>query len=114
MKRILLGILIGAVAAAGYNHLRAPSGAVVELEQDEEPVAEAQASAESDTAEFADTRSVATDFRCDGRTYCSQMTSCEEAMYFLENCPGVKMDGSDGEGGRGDGVPCESQWCGNR
>jgi hypothetical protein len=44
-------------------------------------------------------------FRCDGRTYCSQMTSCEEAKFFLENCPGVKMDGDN------DGVPCESQWC---
>jgi hypothetical protein len=47
-------------------------------------------------------------FRCDGRTHCSQMTSCEEAYYFLRNCPGVKMDGG------GDGVPCERQWCGNR
>ena len=44
-------------------------------------------------------------FRCDGRTYCSQMTSCAEATYFLRNCPGVKMDGN------GDGVPCEQQWC---
>lgn len=47
-------------------------------------------------------------FRCDGRTHCSQMTSCDEATYFLRNCPGVKMDGE------GDGVPCESQWCGRR
>jgi len=47
-------------------------------------------------------------FTCDGRIYCSQMTSCAEAEYFLEHCPGVKMDGG------GDGVPCERQWCGNR
>jgi hypothetical protein len=46
-------------------------------------------------------------FHCDGRTHCSQMTSCEEATWFLENCPGVKMDGE------GDGVPCERQWCGH-
>jgi hypothetical protein len=44
-------------------------------------------------------------FKCDGRTYCSQMTSCAEATYFLKNCPGVKMDGNH------DGVPCEAQWC---
>lgn len=44
-------------------------------------------------------------FACDGRQYCSQMSSCEEATYFLRNCPGVKMDGD------GDGIPCESQWC---
>ena len=43
--------------------------------------------------------------RCDGRTRCSQMRSCDEARYFLQHCPGVQMDGD------GDGVPCESQWC---
>ena len=42
---------------------------------------------------------------CDGRLYCSQMTSCTEASWFLKNCPGVKMDGDR------DGVPCEQQWC---
>ena len=46
-----------------------------------------------------------TGFRCDGRTHCSQMTSCAEATLFLRNCPDVKMDGN------GDGVPCEQQWC---
>lgn len=43
--------------------------------------------------------------RCDGRIYCSQMTSCQEAKFFLRNCPGTKMDGNN------DGVPCEKQWC---
>ena len=46
-----------------------------------------------------------TTFRCDGRTHCSQMSSCEEATFFLKNCPDTKMDGD------GDGIPCESQWC---
>lgn len=44
-------------------------------------------------------------FRCDGRIFCKQMTSCAEAKFFLNNCPDVKMDGG------GDGVPCEKQWC---
>jgi excalibur calcium-binding domain-containing protein len=44
-------------------------------------------------------------FNCDGRTHCSQMTSCAEATYFIEHCPNTKMDGNN------DGVPCESQWC---
>ena len=44
-------------------------------------------------------------FKCDGRTYCSQMTSCAEATYFLRNCSGTKMDGNN------DGIPCEKQWC---
>ena len=48
---------------------------------------------------------VSAPFKCDGRKYCSQMTSCAEAKNFLQNCPGMKMDGDN------DGVPCESQWC---
>lgn len=44
-------------------------------------------------------------FRCDGRQHCSQMSSCEEAKFFLAQCPGVKMDGD------GDGLPCEEQHC---
>ncbi|MBS0391674.1 MAG: excalibur calcium-binding domain-containing protein [Proteobacteria bacterium] len=44
-------------------------------------------------------------FRCDGRTHCSQMKSCEEAKFFLKSCPGTKMDGD------GNGIPCERQWC---
>ena len=43
--------------------------------------------------------------RCDGRTRCTQMHSCEEATWFLRHCPGVQMDGNH------DGVPCEQQWC---
>ena len=46
-----------------------------------------------------------TTFQCDGRTHCSQMTSCAEAEYFLRNCPNTKMDGNR------DGEPCEQQWC---
>ncbi len=44
-------------------------------------------------------------FHCDGRTHCSQMSSCAEATFFLRHCPGVTMDGDN------DGVPCEQQWC---
>ena len=44
-------------------------------------------------------------FKCDGRTHCSQMTSCEEATFFVQHCPSTEMDGDR------DGVPCERQWC---
>jgi hypothetical protein len=44
-------------------------------------------------------------FKCDSRKFCSQMTSCSEAKYFLSNCQGVKMDGDR------NGIPCEQQWC---
>lgn len=46
-------------------------------------------------------------FTCSGKTHCSQMSSCEEAKYYLNNCPGTITDGD------GDGIPCEDQWCGH-
>jgi cold shock CspA family protein len=45
-------------------------------------------------------------FVCDGRSRCSQMSSCEEARFFVQHCPNTEMDGD------GDGEPCESQ-CGH-
>ena len=47
----------------------------------------------------------AQNFKCNGRQHCSQMTSCAEAKYFINNCPNTKMDGD------GDNIPCEGQWC---
>lgn len=46
-------------------------------------------------------------FQCRGKTRCPQMVSCEEAMFYLRNCPGVEIDGDN------DGIPCEGQWCGH-
>jgi len=56
-------------------------------------------------AHHSNENTVSSALQCDGRTYCSQMTSCAEATFFLKNCPNVKMDGNH------DGVPCEQQWC---
>jgi len=50
-------------------------------------------------------RSTVQKYRCDGRVWCSQMHSCEEAIFFINHCPGTKMDGDH------DGRPCEKQWC---
>ncbi len=44
-------------------------------------------------------------FTCEGKHYCSEMTSCKEARFYLKNCPDTEMDGDN------DGVPCERQWC---
>jgi cold shock CspA family protein len=46
------------------------------------------------------------EYYCAGKVYCSEMDSCEEARYYLHNCPDVKIDGD------GDGMPCEQQ-CGD-
>jgi len=39
---------------------------------------------------------------CGTKATCSQMTSCEEAKYFLNTCGVIKLDGDS------DGTPCES------
>jgi len=44
-------------------------------------------------------------YSCTGKSYCSQMSSCAEARYYLAHCPFPNMDGD------GDGIPCERQWC---
>ncbi|MHA2764439.1 cold shock domain-containing protein [Vibrio harveyi] len=46
-------------------------------------------------------------FVCEGKTRCSHMTSCNEAKFYLANCPNVQIDGDR------DGLPCEMQWCTN-
>ncbi len=98
MGKFLLGAVVGALAffvyqkqIAGHGGASAAAAPATETwptqlpERDEPPAAPR--------------------FQCDGRTRCSQMTSCDEARYFLRNCPGVEMDGDN------DGVPCESHWC---
>lgn len=50
---------------------------------------------------------VESQFSCQGKTRCTQMTSCAEATFYLNHCPGSVTDGD------GDGRPCEDQWCGH-
>lgn len=42
---------------------------------------------------------------CDGRSYCSEMKSCEDAKWLLQHCPDTELDYD------GDGIPCEEQLC---
>lgn len=99
MKRLVLILAFGFVAWQWYvSHGSHHAANAVP----EEVVADDAGVAPADRARDAVAPS---QFKCDGRTYCSQMTSCAEATFFLQSCPGVKMDGNH------DGVPCERQWC---
>ena len=84
---MLTGTAVLVIALAGYNSYVSRQ--------------ETRTAASPSTAN--ETRSQS--FRCDGRTHCSQMTSCAEARYFIEHCPDTQVDGN------GDGEPCEQQWC---
>lgn len=96
MGKFLFGAVVGALAFFVYDRQIAGGG-----EASSPPI---QADL-VEVPERADPPAAAARFTCDGRTRCSQMTSCEESMHFLRNCPAVEMDGD------GDGVPCEQQWC---
>jgi len=99
MKQLIVIVILGVIGWQGYakyQHSRATAASA------QSPV-ESSASKLSGTSQGENSGS--TQFRCDGRIYCSQMTSCAEATYFLKNCPGTRMDGNN------DGIPCEKQWC---
>jgi hypothetical protein len=100
MRRLIVLLIVAALGWYGYTKYqgRAKTQPLVEAAT---PHASARQAAPSPIPESQ----TASPFKCDGRIYCSQMTSCAEATFFLKNCPGTKMDGNN------DGIPCEKQWC---
>ena len=111
----MLGILIGALGVFAWQRLHQPLPSVEASQPDSTDMQDAQYVQDSQDALQGPATEKVTEskFKCDGRIYCSQMISCEEAEFFLENCPGVKLDGDRNGNGEGDGVPCERQWCGD-
>jgi len=101
MKNIIILALLLALAWKAYGRY---SQEVSPIETVQKQAFASEADAEE--APFIDLQaSRQSTFACDGRTYCSQMKSCEEATYFLQHCPNVEMDGDR------DGIPCEQQHC---
>jgi hypothetical protein len=95
MMRLIVLALLAFGAWKGYEHYQARGLLAMERKAPSALNFSSKPGSSPSTANFS----------CDGRKYCSQMTSCVKATYFLKNCPGVKMDGNN------DGVPCEQQWC---
>lgn len=83
-------LIMAAIGLFSFAYDKLQSSAAVE-----KPVAETE------------TGGIAPKFECAGKTRCQEMISCEEAMFYLANCPGTLADGD------GDGRPCEDQWCGH-
>lgn len=54
------------------------------------------------TEALPDTNAVPLGMSCGNKKYCNQMTTCEEAKYYLTQCGVKRLDGN------GDGIPCES------
>lgn len=106
MQKLLIFLLLGVVAWQAYERYQPTVPPPVAAKP---PVSRAATPA---TAEeyFPDehvpaSATALSQYSCDGRTHCSQMRSCDEAVYFLRHCPDTTMDGNN------DGVPCERQWC---
>jgi hypothetical protein len=97
MKKIIVILIVLALGWYGNQKYRGY--------KQEQPSGTSEAAAVNHGRTTSEVPSDRSPFKCDGRTYCSQMTSCEEAKFFLKNCPNTKMDGNN------DGIPCERQWC---
>ncbi len=101
---IAIGLLI-ALGAYGWQRYTARRHVIQETPAAEVHVMPASPASSRLLADQLAPGSGASAFRCEGKTTCTQMTSCEEAKFYLKNCPGVTIDGD------GDGIPCERQWC---
>jgi uncharacterized protein HemX len=107
MQKLIAVVLIAGLVWYGYGKYQhytlvaAAQGNAATQQAEQSPVVQDRAPPPENAQP-----SQQSNFHCDGRTYCSQMTSCAEATFFLRNCPGTKMDGD------GNGIPCERQWCG--
>jgi predicted negative regulator of RcsB-dependent stress response len=99
MKNIIVILLLAALGWIGWTkyqeHAKADRAAErSERQSTKAPPAAAKAAAGS--VNF---------LTCDSRNSCGQMTSCEEAKFFIQNCPGMSREGNR------EGTTCEQQWC---
>lgn len=94
-SKVFLIVVVIAIGAFGYQRLSLPptNTPVKHIPNTTTP------SSSLLNSTFSNTNS---QFSCDGRQYCSQMTSRSEAEYFIKHCPNTKMDGDN------DGIPCEN------
>jgi cold shock CspA family protein len=91
-SRVVTALVLIVVGAVAYSRLSHP-------ESSGQDSVSALASAEESHPDH-------TKFQCEPNKHrCPQMTSCEEARFYLAHCPDPEMDGDH------DGEPCEDQWC---
>ena len=77
-------LVVAALGWYGYNKYQGRFKTENRIETEAKP-------AKSSAASSHFVNQGASAFKYDGRTHFSQMTSCAEAKYFLQNCPDTKM-----------------------
>jgi len=102
MRKVLVLIMVIAVLYGWYSGKKAPR---------QEETTSYKAPRQEETTSYSRSEespiSPVVQYQCLGKTRCTEMTSCEEARFYLQNCPNVKIDGDR------DGIPCEGQFCGH-
>ncbi|MBC7468327.1 MAG: DNA-binding protein [Ramlibacter sp.] len=97
MKRIILILILAAIGWYGWGKYQDHGRAQREAALASKPAKQALPLGKGDAG--------VSFFTCDGRSQCKQMTSCEEASYFVKNCPGFEA------GISGEDASCVQQWC---
>ncbi|NCP64388.1 MAG: excalibur calcium-binding domain-containing protein [Paraglaciecola sp.] len=96
MTKSLLNVCVLALLGFWLYQLFQPNSELVNSDRAKDTTSETWLSDES-SSPVRDNN-----FVCDGRRYCSEMRSLDEAIFFIKNCPNTQMDGD------GDGRPCEN------
>lgn len=106
MKKLIILLIIGAIGWKAYGkYQQRVEASFIEDEPTAEVQRERPVTRVAPPKPSGEVLQTLGSYQCDGRLHCNQMTSCEEANWFLKNCPGVKMDGDM------DGLPCERGPC---
>ena len=95
MKKLIILLIIGFAGWKIYQQQRTPVITNADLKLLNPPIETIEESSSFYEQEYS----------CDGRQHCSQMSSCEEATFFIQNCPNTNMDGDH------DCIPSERQHC---
>lgn len=93
-SKIVTTLAIVLIAVFAYQRLN--------ISPDSKPIQHMQTKPNITLSDKTISSSRSTQFTCDGRQHCSQMTSRAEAEFFTLQCPNTKMDGDR------DGIPCEN------
>ena len=80
MRQLLIALVIGVIAWQAWGAYQVRTVDAEQIDDSESSVTAQLLNQEA----ASDTRSP---YQCDGRVYCSQMTSCEEAEFFLAIAP---------------------------
>jgi len=110
MKKIILSILVIIFAFSWINRPQKPAQKISQTKQKLTTIKPPKLKIEptSIISLKLPRNSASTHYQCEEKTICSQMNSCKEAKFYLQNCNLKRLDKDK------DGIPCEGRWCFNK